>query len=318
MVALANKLRVRPWFTMPTQANDDYIRRFAIMVRDTLARDLPIYVEYSNEVWNTGGPFHPQNSYIDQQALREFGSAVVSTHGFYTARLNWHGKRTAEMCRIWKQVFSSQSTRVICTLGAQAANTFTAEEALDCPLWRADANNPNPSRRCQSFGIDAVAIAPYFGSYIGDESWDDQVQTWSVNTLFDEITNGGHITDPVPGDFNDPPAAGAMREALGWMQEYKRSATTLKYRLLAYEGGQHLAGIGTAMNNTRVTNLFTTANRDGRMTALYDQYIAHWKANSTEVMVLFNLAGRYSQYGNWGLLEYIEQPVSPKYRALIN
>jgi hypothetical protein len=54
------------------------------------------------------------------------------------------------------------------------------------------------------------------------------------------------------------------------------------------------------------------------MTALYDQYIANWKANSGEALVLFNLAGRYSQYVNWGLLEYIEQPTSPKYTALIN
>lgn len=318
MIALANKLNARPWFTMPTQANDDYMRQFATIVRDRLARNLTIYVEYSNEVWNTGGPFHPQGSYIDQQALAEFGSSVVNANGFYTARMNWHGKRTAEMCRIWKTVFGRQGNRVVCTLGAQAANTFTAEEALDCPLWRADANNTAPTRRCQAYGIDAVAIAPYFGSYIGDDGWDDQVQTWNADTLFAEINSGGNITDPFPGDFNDPPVGGAMAEALGWMQAYKTSATTLNYRLLAYEGGQHLAAIGDTMNNATVTDLFSAANRDARMTAVYDQYIANWKANSGEALVLFNLAGRYSQFGNWGLLEYIEQPTSPKYTALIN
>lgn len=318
MVNLANQLSVRPWFTMPTQASDDYMREFAMIVRDRLARNLPVYVEYSNEVWNTGGPFHPQGSYIDQQALREFGRSAIDANGFYTARMNWHGKRTGEMCRIWKQVFSRQAARVICVLGAQAANTYTAEEALACPLWRADADNHNPTRRCQANGIDAVAIAPYFGSYIGDDGWDNQVENWNSDTLFDEITHGGHITDPVPGDFNDPPAGGALAESLGWMQEYKNSATTLGYRLLAYEGGQHLAAIGATMNNATVTTLFITANRDARMTAIYDQYIASWQANSSEVLVLFNLAGRYSQYGNWGLLEYIEQPTSPKYAALTN
>lgn len=318
MIALANKLNVRPWFTMPTQANDDYMRQFATIVRDRLARNTTVYVEYSNEVWNTGGPFHPQGSYIDQQALAEFGSTVVNANGFYTARMNWHGKRTAEMCRIWKKVFGRQANRVVCTLGAQAANTYTAEEALDCPLWRADANNTAPTRRCQAYGIDAVAIAPYFGSYIGDDGWDDQVSTWNADTLFAEINSGGNITDPFPGDFNDPPVGGAMAEALGWMQDYKTSATALNYRLLAYEGGQHLAAIGDTMNNETVTNLFIAANRDARMTALYDQYIVNWKANSGEVLVLFNLAGRYSQFGNWGLLEYIEQPTSPKYQALIN
>lgn len=318
MIALANKLNVRPWFNMPAQANDDYMRLFATIVRDRLARNITVYIEYSNEVWNTGGPFHPQGSYIDQQALAEFGSSVVNDNGFYTARMNWHGKRTAEMCRIWKKVFGRQAHRVVCTLGAQAANTFTAEEALSCPLWRADANNTMPTRRCQAYGIDAVAIAPYFGSYVGDDSWDDQVETWNADTLFAEINSGGNIIDPVPGDFNDPPPAGAMAEALSWMQDYKTSATTFNYRLLAYEGGQHLAAIGDTMNNTAVTNLFIAANRDSRMTALYDQYIIHWKANSSEAMVFFYLAGRYSEFGNWGLLEYIEQPASPKYTAIIN
>lgn len=185
-------------------------------------------------------------------------------------------------------------------------------------MWRADANNTAPTRRCQAYGIDAVAIAPYFGSYIGDDGWDDQVSTWTTDTLFAEINSGGNITDPVPDDFNDPPVGGAMAEALGWMQAYKTSATALNYRLLAYEGGQYLAAIGDTMNNDTVTTLFITANRDARMTALYDQYIANWQANSGEVLVLFNLAGRYSQFGNWGLLEYIEQPTSPKYTALIN
>ena len=52
MVQLANQTGTDPWFNMPAQATDDYIRQFATYVRDHLDPDLKAYVEYSNETWN--------------------------------------------------------------------------------------------------------------------------------------------------------------------------------------------------------------------------------------------------------------------------
>lgn len=310
MLALTNQLHAEPWFNMPTQADDVYMRSFAEMVHGELSPSLKVYVEYSNEVWNTGFSFHPQGSYIDQRAEAEFGSIVQQD--FFTARLNWHGKRTAEMCQIWKSVFVGEEGRVICVLGAQAANTYTAEQALDCPLW-----STKTGKRCQDLGIDAVAIAPYFGSYIGDASWQDQVQGWSVDQLFEEIFSGGLIRDPIPGDFNDPYPQGALAEAQGFMKAYREHASRYGYRLIAYEAGQHLAGIASTQDNQQITDLFTTANRDPRMEAVYVDYLKTWREANGEVFVLFNLAGRYGRFGNWGLLEYIEQPSSPKYDAVL-
>lgn len=310
MLALTNQLHAEPWFNMPTQADDAYIRSFAEMVHSDLNPSLTVYVEYSNEVWNTGFSFHPQGSYIDQRAEAEFGS--IAQQDFFTARLNWHGKRTAEMCQIWKSVFADEQGRVICVLGAQAANTYTAEQALDCPLWSAQTG-----KRCQDMGIDAVAIAPYFGSYIGDASWQDQVQEWTVDQLFDEIISGGLIRDPVPGDFNDPYSQGALAESLGFIKAYSEHASRYGYRLVAYEAGQHLAGIASTQDNQQITNLFTTANRDPRMQAVYLDYLEAWHESNGGVFVLFNLAGRYGRFGNWGLLEYIEQSSSPKYDAVL-
>ena len=52
MVKLANKLSADLWVNMPHQADDEYIASFAALVRDSLAPNLKIRVEYSNEVWN--------------------------------------------------------------------------------------------------------------------------------------------------------------------------------------------------------------------------------------------------------------------------
>ena len=52
MVELCNVLEADPWFCMPHLADDEFVRSFAELVRDTLHPDARIYVEYSNEVWN--------------------------------------------------------------------------------------------------------------------------------------------------------------------------------------------------------------------------------------------------------------------------
>ena len=54
MIDLANTLHVDPWFCVPHQASDDYVRQFATLVHARLDPGLHPHIEYSNEVWNTG------------------------------------------------------------------------------------------------------------------------------------------------------------------------------------------------------------------------------------------------------------------------
>ena len=53
MVALANQVNSDPWFNMPHLATDDYVTDFATYVRDNLEPSQRVYVEYSNEIWNS-------------------------------------------------------------------------------------------------------------------------------------------------------------------------------------------------------------------------------------------------------------------------
>jgi hypothetical protein len=46
-IQLANTLKINPWFTLPAEASDDYVRQFATMVRDRLDPSLKVHVEYS-------------------------------------------------------------------------------------------------------------------------------------------------------------------------------------------------------------------------------------------------------------------------------
>ena len=64
MVDLCNRLKVNPWFSMPHLASDDYISKFAALVQRTLDPSLQVYVEYSNEVWNS---MFAQHRYAEQK-----------------------------------------------------------------------------------------------------------------------------------------------------------------------------------------------------------------------------------------------------------
>jgi len=65
MADLCNWLGVDAWFCIPHLADDDYIHQFAILVKKLLKPELKAYIEYSNEVWNSG---FKQNHYAQQKA----------------------------------------------------------------------------------------------------------------------------------------------------------------------------------------------------------------------------------------------------------
>ena len=54
VVQLANALHTNVWVNVPAHATDDYVRQLATLLKSRLASDLTVYLEYSNEVWNSG------------------------------------------------------------------------------------------------------------------------------------------------------------------------------------------------------------------------------------------------------------------------
>ncbi len=53
MIDLCNRLNADLWVCIPHKADDGYVRGLAQLIRDRLRSPLRVYVEYSNEVWNS-------------------------------------------------------------------------------------------------------------------------------------------------------------------------------------------------------------------------------------------------------------------------
>lgn len=278
MVALANQTEKDPWFCMPHLADDTYVERFATYVRDNLAPGRKAYVEYSNEVWND----------LFEQALyaRNQGKSLGIGSSDFEAQLGFYARRSTEVHKIWEQVFGG-SARLVRVTASQGSNAWVSNAILGYKDTAAHT--------------DVLAIAPYFGSEMGEPDAVARVQNMSVDQLITELRDQ-HVPQAV--------------RAVG---EHARVAAARNVELVAYEGGQHLVGTGSNVENDDLNNLFDAANRDPRMKDVYARYLKGWRQFGGRLFVHFTSCGVPTKYGRWGAREWMAQPraAAPKYDAIM-
>lgn len=300
MLALSNKLKADPWFNMPHQATDDYMTRFAQLVKEKLAPDLKAYVEFSNEVWNWN---FEETTYALEQGKARWGQDKAD------AWWHWYGMRTAQMCDIWKTVFGNQKDRVVCVISTQTGWPGIEKKVLDCPYWVAEGNKP-----CYQHGIDAYAITGYFGWTLGSPNNSSVVQSWlfepdgGFSKAIQQLKKGGLLA-------NDGDNLSSLFELFKY---HKNVAEKRGLQLVAYEGGQHIAPRGNVINNQNIVNFLIELNRYPAMYNLYTELLTNWQRAGGELFMHFEDISRPGKYGSFGALEYVDQDGSPKYDALID
>jgi hypothetical protein len=87
-------------------------------------------------------------------------------------------------------------------------------------------------------------------------------------------------------------------------------------KLICYEAGQHLVGVGGSENNEQLTRLLMAANQDPRMGAIYTKYLDAWRDSGGGLMCLFSSVSTSSKWGSWGLLEGADENSAPKFDAV--
>lgn len=159
---LANTLDADPWFCIPHLADDDFVRNFAKLVKEKLNAKRKVYVEYSNETWNT---LFEQAKYC-----REKGMAMNLSTNAYEAQLRYSAQRSCEIFKIFEDIFGGKD-RLVRVLAAQGANPWTGTTTMD---WNEAYKQ-----------ADAIAIAPYFGNAFGDPKTADKTAQMSVDEILD-------------------------------------------------------------------------------------------------------------------------------------
>jgi hypothetical protein len=278
MIDLSNRLGADPWFCIPHRADDDYVRRFAMMVKERLDPKRKVYVEYSNELWN--GMF-AQSRYAGEEGQKlRFAEKPWEAGWRYTAY------RSVQIFRIWEDVFGEKE-RLVRVLSSQAANAYVSERIVEFQ----DAYKH----------ADALAIAPYISLNVHTTAKPntEEVARWTVDQVLDHVESK------------------SLPESIQWMRSSKEVADKYGLKLVAYEGGQHLVGVGGSENNTTLTALLQAANAHPRMGGIYEKYLDAWVREGGDLFCSFSSVSRWSKWGSWGLMQYYDDDPakSPKFAA---
>ena len=223
----------------------------------------------------------PQAAYAAEQGRRR----ALSRNRF-EGQLRYHALRSREIFDIFERLFGGTED-LVRVLGTHVANTWSSETMLKVNGVREK--------------VDALAIAPYFGGALGDPEELDRVRQMSPDAVIQELLETG------------VPQAGV------WVREHAAFARQAGVRLIAYEGGQHLVGVGPAVADEALNRLFDAVNRDPRMKQLYLDYLRAWREGGGDLFVHYAHCVKSSQWGRWGALEYLGQPreEAPKFDALL-
>jgi hypothetical protein len=282
MIDLANTLHVDPWFCIPHQASDDYVRQFATLLRGRLDPALHAHIEYSNEVWNTG---FSQTTWANARSLAlglqsPFGQPAI-----------FYAMRSVQIFKLIRGVFGpAESGRIVRVLAGQAVWDNFLTHMLAYQDTAANA--------------DVMAVAPYFNAVAaGDPANVATTLTLSSDQIVDQML--AHIRGDIKSAMTNNAAL----------------AATYKLKLKAYESGAgDSSSYFPANKQDAMTALFVSAHSNPRMRDVYGEYYGQWVGVGGDMMNQYNDIGGWSKWGLWGSLQYVTQDpaTSPKYQGLMD
>ncbi len=281
VVDLCNAAGKDCWINVPVSADDDYVRELARLLRSRLDGSRRLYLEHSNEVWNS---LFSQYQWNRQAALGEVaaGGSSLADDGRSdddTVLRRRHARRTYEIARIFASVFGEPAInqRIRPVMSWWVIQPAQYRDQLE---WLRRTYGPP-----QQY-LYAIAGAPYFNSQGAGPSASPQQILAAMAASSD--------------------ASRATRQQLSQL------AAEFGLRHFCYEGGPDSGG-GSA---TKVGNRIR-AHRDAAMQGLVTRDLAHnWYPLGGSLFMYFTLTSSYGRHGMWGATDDVTNLDTPKYRAL--
>jgi hypothetical protein len=320
VIQLANETRKDAWINIPINATDAYIKNVALMfaygsdgvnpytspqanpVYPPLNANLKVYVEYSNEVWNSGSAFTQfgDNCQAASDELvntsgnsplnwdKSWNSIVFNRSGANSG-WNWSmcnrhtTKRSVEISNIFRSVFSGDmGTRIRPVLMSQLGNSG-AVLFDETKMMLNYYNN-------MSGNFVATPHAPnyYFYGAGGSGYYNPSASVSSLDALF---------ADPgmTPAGF------------VPTLQDDAKLVTAMGLKRVAYEGGPSLDKTGGARDAVSAQ-----AVNDSRMTTTLVNMHNAWSNSGGELLVYYQATGDYQ----WGFTSDLYNLSTPKLQAI--
>lgn len=248
IVALANVSKKDVWINIPDWASADYVSGMANLFKTTLDPNTTVYLEFSNELWNTNGAQRWQRVLQDAAAMTSAEGAYPAVNDGEDAGNNLRlisrmaAKRIVEFAGILKTELGT--SRVKPVIAGQTPNAQYLQYGLEyLAKMKYGANIPaNPD---VSDLLSGIAIAPYVGNDVGTA--DPHILTSDPNDP--EHRNIIWKDIDVSNPLEREPALDALFANLSnfvnttlrqGIEQHKALADKYGINLDSYEGGQHL------------------------------------------------------------------------------
>ena len=280
MIQLCNLTKCNAWINIPAKATEDYVTQLATLWKNNLDTSLCVYVEYSNEVWNSGFNQFSTN-YIAANQEVATGTSELNFDG-ETNTYYWAWRRVAEqivqISNLWRTVWgdSKMITKIRPVLMWQQGDAqSTAEEQLILLDYISQSNNKpisyylygaggsayyNPDNTSDSLTLDNIWSSASFDTAV-----------WSPNMKIDAFYStiiGGHR--------------------------------------VAYEGGPSMDNVGHS------ESIKSLAVDDPRMENCVLNHQTVWDQNGGELLCYYQSTGDYQ----WGFAHTVYNLNTPKYSAI--
>ncbi len=269
VVNLANTVTMDAWINVPLSADAGYVRQLAQLFKDSLKSNLNIYVESSNEVWNTA-PGYEQSAY---------NHAWAQALGI-TDQQN-HARRTVSLAMSFDSVFGAGSlnNRVRVVLCSHKPMLKWWVEPM---LQYVDSAFGPP----KNF-IYAIGCQTYFSGDADTNASPAEILSACHADIHSQIDETGGVND-----------AGRLQ----WIAEAK--IYNLAGGFVSYEGGPDDGGGSTSDVSNRIL-----AEREAEMGELLKyNYDTAFLAIGGALAMQFTLSSGYNRYGCWGLTDDISNP----------
>ena len=293
IVLLANKTGIDVWLNIPDVADSSYIHSLALLLRDgneyigPLDADRVVYLEFSNEVWNTGFKANQRNASAARSEVNR-GNSPLNFDGETDSQVWGHRRvvqKTVEISRIFRQVFGDEAmqTRIRPVIHWQGVSADQPHEMLT--FLDEYYGGANPMSDWQ-----APHPPAYYLWGAGGTAYYHPADDATLNTMWDSK------------QFN----------VEQWRKNYKLRenaawASAFGLHRICYEGGPDLGKV----SNREVAE---GAWRDPRMKEKVIEHHDYWSQFGGDLFAYFTAFGM----PNWGFLQDILDidTGSPKWDAL--
>ncbi len=153
-IYLCNVTNRNMWINVPAEANENFVRQLAILIKNNLNPNLKIYLENSNETWNPGFPAF--SAYKTKGAALGFGNVNdnSTSHKYMVYK-------TVRIFEWFKDEFNTEEHRITTVLAGQLGSTSVSTNHLaalkDITVYPNNVQiNPNNTMP------DFYGLAPYF------------------------------------------------------------------------------------------------------------------------------------------------------------